>query len=223
LGKIDDSRMTLKDLPIEPVFEEAQLYIQKHHRVFDRVLDNFFLSTCAFIQKLPPRIFVETGTYLGNNIEQFLIGIFNEIHSIELKEEFVQNARLRFKSENSVYIHHGDSAEVLENISGKIHEPVMFFLDAHYSGGLTEFGKPEDNGCPLLRELSILGKRTESDIIVIDDMRLMGKTSWDGIEGDTIYPLTLYNFEHVTIDNILKTYGRQCNWIMLGDRLVLHT
>jgi len=220
MGKIDDSRMTLKVLPIEPVFKEADRYIQMHHRTFDKVLDNIFLSTCAFIHKIPPRIFIETGTYHGNNIEQFLLGVFDEIHSIELKKEFVEKARARYES---VYIHHGDSAEVLSKISDKIQEPAIFFLDAHYSGGPTEFGKPEDNGCPLLRELAVLGKRTEHDIIIVDDMRLMGKTSWGGLEGDTVYPLTLYNFEHVTIDNILKTYERQCNWVILGDRLVLHT
>ena len=219
LGKIDDSQMTLEVLPVEPVFEESRRYIENGTRVLDKVFSNFFLQVCAFIQKFPPRIFVETGTYKGDGIENVL-DIFEEIHSIELKEEFVHSARQKFK-DKQVYVHHGDSSQVLAKFV--FQEPVLFYLDAHFSGGETAFGPQEDNGCPLLRELAVLGKRTEDDIVIVDDMRLMGKTSWGGVENDSMYPLTLYNFEHVTLENILKAYGRSCKYYMIGDRLVLHT
>jgi len=219
LGKIDESRMTLKVLPVEPVFEETQTYIERNNCVLDKVFSNFFLEVCAFIQRTPPRVFVETGTYKGDGIENVL-DIFEEIHSIELNEEFVHNVRNRFKNKQ-VYVHHGDSSQVLAKFV--FQEPVLFYLDAHFSGGETAFGPQEDNGCPLLRELAVLGKRTEDDIVIIDDMRLMGKTSWGGMENDELYPLTLYNFEHVTFETILNAYGRSCKYYMIGDRLVLHS
>jgi hypothetical protein len=121
-----------------------------------------------------------------------------------------------------VYVHHGDSGEVLKKFIDALHEPVLFYLDAHFSGGKTAFGTPEDNGCPLLRELAVLGKRTEDDIVIVDDMRLMGKTSWGGMENDELYPLTLYNFEHVTFETILNAYELSCKYYMIGDRLVLY-
>ena len=42
-----------------------------------------------------PRIAVETGTYLGNGVRN-AIGHFDQIHSIEIKPEFAENAAREF-------------------------------------------------------------------------------------------------------------------------------
>ncbi len=183
---------------------------------------SWFYKICEQINVKKPDIFVETGTYFGNGI-QLVKNDFNEIHSIELNEKFYYKAKKRFENNNKIKIHLGDSAEVLDKLINNFDCPVLFYLDAHYSGGETSFGKEDDKGCPVLRELEILGKRKQKDIIIIDDMRLMGKKSWGGIEGDNVYPLTLYDFEHVTINSIKSSFGKdvkihQCSDF---DRIVL--
>jgi hypothetical protein len=212
----ENSRITLDAPNLDTVFIEAHKIITHRDTVFNSVISPWFLNICERINRFPPSTFVETGTYTGEGIQNAL-ACFNTIHSIELNHTFVEKARDRFKNEKRVYVHHGDSAEVLEQLSNELIGPVLFYLDSHYSGGETAFGKEEDNGCPLLRELSVLGKRNANDIVVIDDMRLMGKTSWAGLENDTVYPLTLYNFEHVTMDAILKAYNKNASVYICND------
>ena len=218
----ENSLITLDHPNLDPIFIESHKLITHRNIVFNSIISPWFLHICERITRFPPSTFVETGTYLGGGIKNTL-GWFDTIHSIELNYNFVEKARQLFKNENHVYIHHGDSAEVLEQLSNELIGPVLFYLDSHYSGGETAFGKEEDNGCPLLRELSIIGKRSANDIVVIDDMRLMGKTSWSGLENDAVYPLTLYNFEHVTMDSIMKAYNKNVNVYICNDidRIVL--
>jgi hypothetical protein len=156
-----------------------------------------------------PRILVETGTYLGHGIEEAL-GHFDEIHSIELVAEFVNRAAETFVLSSEVTVHWGDSAEELSKLSAYLNEPVLFFLDAHYSGGPTAYGRAEDKGCPVLRELQVLAGRPEKDVVIIDDISLMGSTSWSGTEGDAIYPRTRFDFTHITPERLFDAYTKPC-------------
>jgi hypothetical protein len=156
-----------------------------------------------------PRILVETGTYWGHGIEHAL-GHFDEIHSIELAERFAKDAAQKFRAHPEVTIHWGDSAVKLSELSGHLKQPVLFYLDAHYSGGPTAYGKPKDMGCPVLRELTVLAKRSEKDVIIVDDISLMGNATWSGIEGDSMYPRTYFDFTHITLDDIRNAYAKPC-------------
>jgi hypothetical protein len=156
-----------------------------------------------------PRILVETGTYLGHGIEEAL-GHFGEIHSIELVEQFADRAAETFSADSEVTIHCGDSAEELTKLSAHLNEPVLFYLDAHYSGGPTAYGKAEDKGCPVLRELEVLARRPEKDVVIIDDISLMGNSSWSGTEGDPIYPRTHFDLTHITLDKLFTAYAKPC-------------
>lgn len=184
--------------------------------------DSWFSQLCITLNINKPDVFVETGTYLGNGIEK-VKNDFREVHSIELNTTFYLDAKDKFKNLSHIYLHNGDSAEVLNDLIHDLKEDTMFYLDAHYSGGPTSYGKMDDNGCPVLRELEILGKRHQKDIIIIDDMRLMGKQSYSGTEGDEVYPVTFFNFEHVTLETIKKSYGRPVHFYHCTDidRLVL--
>jgi hypothetical protein len=169
-----------------------------------------------------PNIFVETGTYLGDGIER-VKNDFKFIHSIELHEKWYNHAKDRFKNDNNVFLHLGDSGEVLCNLINEFNEPTLFYLDAHFSGGDTAFGKEDEKGIPLLRELKALGKRNYKDIIIIDDMRLMGKSDFSGLPNDPIYPLTHFDWAHVTVDKMLESYGRICQTYVPNDadRLII--
>lgn len=152
-----------------------------------------------------PKVIVETGTYRGASIPSYL-EVFQEIHSIDLNESFTQAAREKF-SQPQCHFHNGDSAHVLSSIIDKFDEPVLFYLDAHYSGGETSFGLEET---PLLRELEVLSKRTQKDIICIDDARLFGRKGVCGGPNCPIYPEMQFDWTNITEDAIIKAYKRPC-------------
>jgi hypothetical protein len=160
-----------------------------------------------------PKIFVETGCYRGEGIQDYLsTNYFNEIHSLELSEEWYNFCKDKFKHEHKVKLHLGDSATLLETLDLP-NEPILFYLDAHFSGGTTA-GENIDGGCPLLRELDIICKRrkVKGDIVVVDDMRLMGTATWSGFEEGNpnfhIYPKTYFDFTHITLDKIKDVFEK---------------
>lgn len=165
-----------------------------------------------------PNVFVETGTFHAGNIPS-KIGNFKEIHSIDLNPEFVQGAREKIR-DPSVTFHHGDSADVLEQLASTWQEPVVFYLDAHWSGGATAFGRDET---PLLRELRVLAQRPFNDIVFVDDMRLLGKKGQSGTPGDTVWPVIEYDWVDVSEQAIIATYRPGYKLIHTGmmDRGVL--
>jgi hypothetical protein len=118
-----------------------------------------------------PNIFVETGTYMGDTVNNVLSN-FNKIYSIELSPNYSILAENRFKKYKHVSIVNGDSSKLLNHICKLINEPVFFWLDGHWSGGDTAQGSKD---CPLLEELKAINENLKSDcIIAIDDVRLFG-------------------------------------------------
>lgn len=118
------------------------------------------------------RILIETGTYLGEMVEAQLKS-FSKIISIELSEQFYKKAKQKFKFNPHIELLHGDSGKKLSEIVPLLTEPVLFWLDGHYSGGKT--AKAEKN-CPVPEELTIILKSNFPHIILIDDARLFNGT-----------------------------------------------
>jgi len=156
-----------------------------------------------------PTTFVETGAYLGEGIERYIQEPhFINIHSIELSEKWYNYCKEKFSNNSNVQIHLGNSFIVIKDLIDA-REPVLWYLDAHFSGGETA-GADIENGCPLIKELeTILDRHNLDDIIVIDDMQLMGKASMSGIENDKIYPLTYFDFRHASIENIFNVFNER--------------
>ena len=122
--------------------------------------------------RYPVKVFIESGTYKGNMLNA-VKEAFRELHSIELDKTLFEKAGERFIKEKNIFLYHGDSATMLPEILEKINEPALFWLDGHYSGGITAKG---DLITPIVKELSILSKRNFKDIILIDDARLFNGT-----------------------------------------------
>lgn len=111
-------------------------------------------------------VLVETGTLLGDMVYACR-HVFREIHSIELDESLHRRARERLARYSQIRFHHGDSAEVLPRVIAGLSEPVLFWLDAHYSGGITARG-PVDT--PIAQELQTIFKHQDrSHVVLIDD------------------------------------------------------
>jgi hypothetical protein len=112
---------------------------------------------------------IETGTFLGDMVEAQL-NFFNRIISIELGDDLYKKAVERFKEKTHVKIIHGDSGNVLFELMNDINEPCIFWLDGHYSGGITAKGEKE---CPIFAELDAIFEYKKLDhILLIDDARL---------------------------------------------------
>ena len=128
--------------------------------------------------------FVETGTYFGEMVNA-LKGEFEQIQSIELNEFLFERAKRRFMNYSHIRILHGNSASMLPLALASVKQPTLFWLDAHYSGGITACG---DQHSPIFQELGhIFHHPIRGHVIVIDDARLFGT--------DAAYP-TLEQLQH---------------------------
>ncbi len=116
------------------------------------------------------RVFVETGTYLGDMVAA-VRDAFGTIHSIELSPELARHCARRFRGAAHVSIRQGDSGAVLRHVLAGMDQPALFWLDAHYSGGATAHGKI---GTPVLEELAQIAAHplALSHVVLIDDARL---------------------------------------------------
>jgi len=76
---------------------------------------------------------------------------------------------IRFNKSGHIKIIKGDSAKILNEIVPELTGPAIFWLDGHYSGGITARG---DKDCPIYEEIdAILKNRKFNHIILIDDAR----------------------------------------------------
>ena len=131
--------------------------VQYKHNLIKKYRKNFNIN-----------ILVETGTYLGDTIT-YSKNIFSEIYSIELDAKLADQAIEKFKKNFHIHIMQGDSSIVLKNILLDIHKPALFWLDGHYSEGITAKGTLNT---PILQELNhIKNHNIKNHVILIDDAR----------------------------------------------------
>ena len=126
----------------------------------------------TYANKFGLKIFVETGTYYGDMVEAMKEN-FDRIYSIELSNELYENAKNKFKGEEHIELIHGDSGIELNNIIDRINQPALFWLDGHYSGGVTARGNKDT---PIYKELKhIINAPDNGHVIIIDDARFFGR------------------------------------------------
>jgi hypothetical protein len=119
------------------------------------------------------RVLVETGTYLGEMVEA-MHRRFERVISVELDPKLHRQASERFSRLPHVTIMFGDSGDVLPGILAGLHAPALFWLDGHYSAGVTAKGERET---PILKELEhIFAHAIDRHIVLIDDARLFNGT-----------------------------------------------
>ncbi|HEV8187381.1 MAG TPA: hypothetical protein VGP83_06510 [Pyrinomonadaceae bacterium] len=114
------------------------------------------------------RILVETGTYLGDMVYAMRKSFFR-ILSFELDQTLYEQARKRFAADDHIEIIQGDSGLLLADYLTNINERCLFWLDGHYSGGITARG---ELNTPIKRELEhIFEHPVAGHVILIDDAR----------------------------------------------------
>lgn len=127
-------------------------------------------------EKYGCEIMIETGTYLGDTI-QVTKENFKKIYSIELSCELFRKAKKRFSNSPNIFLFNGDSGKLLAEIIKKTNgSNVLFWLDGHYSGGITEKG---ESNTPIFKELNaIINSNCQNCVILIDDA-----SDFNGLDG----------------------------------------
>lgn len=119
------------------------------------------------------RLFVETGTFEGQTTE-WMRPYFTHVYSIELSDHYYAEAVKFFAGYSGVTLLKGDSGEKLGELMPRLHDRTLFWLDGHYSCGLTAGGA---SASPIMREIEhILGAPDLGHVLLIDDLHEFGHT-----------------------------------------------
>ena len=115
-------------------------------------------------------IWVETGTYKGDT--SALISVDSKkVYTIEPADQLFKDAKQRFSTTSNVEVIHGTSEEVFPKLLPTLHGDINFWLDGHYSTGVTFQGSKD---CPLLEELAEIERNLNNFsqiVILVDDVR----------------------------------------------------
>jgi hypothetical protein len=121
--------------------------------------------------RIGAKVFVETGTFMGDTPWLFR-RFFGEIHSVEIEPHLAAIAATRFRRYPHIHIYRGDSAKILREVGPTINDTALFWLDGHYSGGITGKGETE---CPIWMELDCIFETVFGRFsLMIDDARYFG-------------------------------------------------
>lgn len=129
-------------------------------------------ALAEYAERFPTDTFVETGTYRGDTLAR-MRPRFERSISIELDKTLAAQAQKRFLRYSDVEIFQGDSAEELEKVVATLVGPAMFFLDGHYSGGVTA----DSGSAPIVKELNAIFSSHHNHVVLVDDARLINGTN----------------------------------------------
>lgn len=155
------------NLPRFSPLAERTLSFQMNHTLEATWLKHPFLSELKTLFQIDT--FVETGTYLGSTAFE-ASQVFPAVHSIELYPPLYENALKHLAGIEHIHLHQGESGDILDKLIPTLSGRVLYYLDAHFSGGGSALGR---QSFPVLEELAALRKNHSSDaVILIDDIRI---------------------------------------------------
>lgn len=136
-------------------------------------------------RQYPNKVFVESGSYRGDGIQEALQCGFERVISYEVAPHLYQHCQQRFKNDPRVTLLPRSSVTMGPDLQA-INDRITFWLDGHYSGGETHYVNTK---CPLLQELDIIAQHPRHDhTLLIDDVRLLGTDE----------------FEYITLESVKK-------------------
>jgi hypothetical protein len=112
---------------------------------------------------------IETGTYFGTSAAA-LAHEFEQVWTIELSPDLHRKALDRFGHLPNLHLIQGSSAEVLSRAIAESNAPTLFWLDSHWSGGITA---GQEHECPIMDEIAQIdaSEHAATSCILIDDAR----------------------------------------------------
>ncbi|MEO9298581.1 hypothetical protein [Devosia alba] len=125
--------------------------------------------------------FVETGTFFGDTSAS-AAKYSKAVVTIEPAKTLYDAAVARFAHMPAVSVINGSSEDVFPQLLPTLDGPVTFWLDGHYSGGVTHLGS---SLTPLAAELECLSQhidRFHPLVVMVDDIRaLFGSPDYPSI------------------------------------------
>lgn len=144
---------------------------------------------------------IETGTFLGATSYLFS-GVFHSVTTIEADANLAEAAKTWLEtSRNNIKCLCGNSGDLILQALNQNNEKKLLFLDAHFSNGITS---STYGNCPLLNELVAAFNASSPVVIVVDDIRLMGRDGWP------------------TIGQIVNTIPEGYQLSIVYDQIIIH-
>src|ERR1700758_2967605 len=130
-----------------------------------------FVKECVLLRNgIDGATWVETGTYLGDTTA-LLSRHARQVYSIEPAPGLFEQAARRFRASSTVRLLPGTSEQRLPELLATLSGDINFWLDGHYSAGVTYQG-PVDT--PIVNELECIANhlgRFRNIVVLVDDVR----------------------------------------------------
>jgi len=126
------------------------------------------------------RVFVESGTYLGDTVEALRPHV-DRVVSVEIEPELHARAVARFASAPGVEILCGDASDHLPRVLAELAQPALVWVDGHFSGGVTGRGVEDEPAVTILTRLASAAR--PGTTLLVDDLRMFGDdAAWPTLE-----------------------------------------
>lgn len=148
----------------------SALYRAWDKRDFAAPSPHFIKQRVLLRNGLPSATWVETGTYMGETT-RVLSKVASMVYSVEPEPKLFARADQLFRDTANVKILNGTSESVFPGLLSKLSGDVCFWLDGHYSAGLTFKGEKDT---PIIEELAAISEslgRMGKVVVLIDDIR----------------------------------------------------
>jgi hypothetical protein len=119
------------------------------------------------IEAMRLSVFFEGGTYKGGTALK-ASKMVDKVITVERSDVIFAIARSAIGNVGNISMLKGDTRTHLQPVL-ESNDNILFWLDAHWSGGET-YGETDE--CPLLEELRIIFSNSKNYVILIDDARL---------------------------------------------------
>lgn len=139
-------------------------------RAFESPSPHYVKQACLLRNGDPSAVWIETGTYKGQTTE-LLARKASMVYSLEPAKVLYDRAVLRFMGYRNVELINGPSEDVLPMLLPQVTGTVSFWLDGHYSAGMTFQGT---NETPIVTELESISQhlhRWNKVAVMVDDVR----------------------------------------------------
>jgi hypothetical protein len=109
--------------------------------------------------------------------------VFKDVWSIELCREYYESSKARFASNPNIHLTFGSSGEMLPSVINQTTGPLLFWLDAHATGGISA-----GNGDQIMPELAAIVALRPDSLVLIDDVRPNPDGGFDGPDTHIVIP-----------------------------------
>ncbi len=140
------------------------------NRKFTAPSPHFIKQTVLLRNGINDATWIETGTYMGDTTN-VLSKVAQMVYSIEPEPTLFSKAEQKFRNVDNVKIIKGLSEDIFSNLLPTLKGDICFWLDGHYSAGITYKG-PQDT--PIIDELKAIGSNITSMgkiVVMVDDVR----------------------------------------------------